>query len=165
MCDGTSNTISLIKSKNGQIFGGYTALAWDSSNAFASDPDAFVFQMNKRTKHNAKDGSYCSVFMNEEYMMIFGCGDIVICDQCNMEERKVKSCSRFGSEYEIGDIVLPSTKEALQNYMCGSFEFIVDEIEVYKIVFCDSDIHKEFSRGSVDYGDTPGKEFDTPDRN
>src|SRR5690606_19285236 len=37
-CDGKKETLIIVKSTNGNIFGGYTSLAWDQSNLYKSDP-------------------------------------------------------------------------------------------------------------------------------
>jgi hypothetical protein len=39
-----------------------------------------------------------AVFMNDEFMMIFGCGDLVIMDECNIMDQSV---SRLGTEFDV----------------------------------------------------------------
>jgi hypothetical protein len=53
-CAYKSQTLIVIKSANGCIFGGYTNAQWDSSNENKTDPNAFIFSLvnpeNKPTK-------------------------------------------------------------------------------------------------------------------
>ena len=42
-CDGISNTMTIIKAKSGNIFGGYTEQEWHSDDDFVADPKAFIF--------------------------------------------------------------------------------------------------------------------------
>jgi hypothetical protein len=44
-CDTVANTLTIIKSTNGNIFGGFTEKAWDSSSGYVIDPKAFVFSL------------------------------------------------------------------------------------------------------------------------
>jgi len=46
--DGISNTLTVIKSEHGNIFGRFTEKAWDSSNQFYSDPKAFIFSLDNK---------------------------------------------------------------------------------------------------------------------
>jgi hypothetical protein len=51
MCDGKQNTISIIESGNGNIFGGYTSLAWQSIGGWKPDNKAWVFSLTHKTVH------------------------------------------------------------------------------------------------------------------
>lgn len=46
-CDNKENTIVIIKSKNGKIFGGFTTKFWNHME-YINDPLAFVFSINKQ---------------------------------------------------------------------------------------------------------------------
>jgi len=45
MCDGKSNTLALIKSTTGYIFGGYTSVSWSCSGSYKIDSTAFLFTL------------------------------------------------------------------------------------------------------------------------
>jgi len=47
MCDGKPNTLALIKSTTGYIFGGYTCVPWSSpgSGEYKRDSTAFLFTL------------------------------------------------------------------------------------------------------------------------
>lgn len=138
LCDNKGPTIALIRDTKGNIFGGFTSLFYNSSCEFVRDPNAFLFSLTKKSKHPVKSNSYRSIFMNEEYLMIFGCGDLVISDLCNVnQDEKKQSFSRFGQEYDFGseNPNPPNNPEDILTYLTGGFNFVVDEIEVFKINF------------------------------
>jgi len=45
LCDGKSNTLTVVKSTTGYIFGGYASLAWANSGSYKNDPTAFMFSL------------------------------------------------------------------------------------------------------------------------
>ena len=42
LCDGKANTLTLIKSTHGHIFGGYTSLPWSSNAGYRTDITGFI---------------------------------------------------------------------------------------------------------------------------
>lgn len=70
--------------------------------------------------------------MNDEFMMIFGCGDLVIMDQCNFMDQSV---SRLGTEFDVAPANRGEEGVTATNPMQlgGQFKFTIQEIEVYKI--------------------------------
>jgi hypothetical protein len=44
-CDNKSKTLTVVKTTEGYIFGGYAEQAWDSSNQFKFDPNAVMFTL------------------------------------------------------------------------------------------------------------------------
>lgn len=44
-CDGQAPTMIVIQSKGGNIFGGFTKLAWSHNRGFKQDTDAFLFTL------------------------------------------------------------------------------------------------------------------------
>jgi hypothetical protein len=54
LCDGHSNTVTLIASTNDCIFGGYTPLTWSSRNAYVSDPSLRSFVFTIKNPHNCQ---------------------------------------------------------------------------------------------------------------
>lgn len=50
-CDDRAKTVTVIKTTNGNIFGGYTEKSWNSINSACSDTNAFIFSLvNKANK-------------------------------------------------------------------------------------------------------------------
>ena len=50
-CDGKENTISIIESGYGNIFGGFTSIAWQSKGDWKHDSKAWVFSLTHKTVH------------------------------------------------------------------------------------------------------------------
>ena len=47
-CDGHKNTLTIIKTVKGKIFGGFTRLAWQSEKEELEDDKGFLFSYNKK---------------------------------------------------------------------------------------------------------------------
>ena len=132
-CDGKSHTLTICKVKGcGFIFGGYTEAIWESlKEKYRTDPNAFVFSLtNKENKPlkmnttNAKRSIYCSSSLGP----IFGDGhDIYIADNAN---QTMNSYSILGDTYKHPEYFQGS--DQVQTFLAGSFEFQLDEIEVYQ---------------------------------
>ena len=50
-CDGIDKTLTIIKSKNGYIFGGYTNKNWSLYRAYQYDKDSFLFSLINDKNH------------------------------------------------------------------------------------------------------------------
>ena len=53
-CDNKGKTISIIKSENNQIFGGYTDINWVSNvhdKYISENGNSFIFSLSKNTMH------------------------------------------------------------------------------------------------------------------
>ena len=61
-CDGKPNTITLIHSEHGNVFGGFTKIAWSSITGWHTDIDAFVFVLRSRGKYDDWDMSQPVVY-------------------------------------------------------------------------------------------------------
>jgi hypothetical protein len=129
-CDGIANTLTVIKTKNGNIFGGFTEQKWHSRGAFVTDPNAFLFSLvNKEEKpfkvlcsNEGKQAICCC----SEYGFCFGYGDI--CIESDLNKIKENVCD-FGNSYQHPDY-LKDTVEA-KNILAGSRYFVTVEIEVF----------------------------------
>ena len=50
-CDDKPNTLIIVKSVNGNIFGGYTKQSWSGHGTYKADPKSFIFSLiNKENK-------------------------------------------------------------------------------------------------------------------
>ncbi len=89
-CDNKGETLSIIKTKEGDLFGGYNSNSWSLVESYASSstnwlfcfPNKLVTQPTqfKLKGSNAKFASY----NNSVHMMTFGTGhDLCIHDQCH----------------------------------------------------------------------------------
>ena len=120
MCDNQGPTLTLIKGKDGRIFGGYTPLSWDSISRKICDLDTFLFSLTD----------------NEKYPKI------------NKELQSIDCYSLFGPWfYNFG---FYNTSSMNQIYFCGNIEayqnanniipnfktpgyYDVTEVEIFKI--------------------------------
>jgi hypothetical protein len=131
-CDGHSNTLTLLKAKGSKfIFGGFTAVDWDCSGEWKSDPNAFIFSLTNKDNKPLKmrinpNYHHRAIYCLSKYGPIFGSS---ICID-NNSNTTMDGVSMLGSiyshpQYEKG------TNEA-KTFLAGSFKFQLDEIEVYE---------------------------------
>ena len=129
-CDGIANTLTIIKAKSGNIFGGFTEQKWHSRGAFVTDPNAFLFSLVNEEEKPFK--VFCSnegkqaICCCSEYGVCFGYGDIGIKSDSNINK---ESCCDFGYSYQHPDYLKRTTKA--NNILAGSNSFETLEIEVY----------------------------------
>jgi hypothetical protein len=132
-CDGHRNTVSLISSTNGSIFGGYTPIAWSSSGYYVSDMSMESFIFTIKNPHNLpaqifkqKEGVKAA-YHYASYGPTFGGGhDLGVNDQC----RNSDSCwSNFGTTYTN------ETGIAGKEVLTGANKFTVAEIEVFEVTW------------------------------
>jgi hypothetical protein len=76
--------------------------------------------------------------MNGEFMMIYGCGDVMISNECNNKDGDPSklSFSRLGQEYELPQIgchPLVNDQESTMFCLGGTHQFNIVEIEVYHV--------------------------------
>ncbi len=129
-CDKKPNTLALIKSNNGNVFGGYTQQEWSHPTyGYKTDPNAFIFSfINNDNKpivmqcKKPKQAIYCSYVCG----VTFGGGnDIYICDNSN----EGVCTTNLGHSYKHPDKDF-QTKEA-KSFLAGSSNFQTVDIEVY----------------------------------
>lgn len=130
-CNDKENTLVIIKSTNGNVFGGYTEQNWNGYES-KCDLNAFIFSfINNNTdnnkpikiKSNLLDNQ--SIIGDPRYGPIFG-HDIVICNNSNQIK---SSYSDLGKSYKHPNYVY-STHEA-RSFLAGSYSYLTSEIEVY----------------------------------
>lgn len=134
-CDGISKTLTIIKVKgNSNVFGGYTDVAWDSSNNFKEDHNAFIFSLvNKENKpvkipikkNDFADAIYCSSCCGPA----FGFRDIQIACDSN---RNNNSYSHLGYNFTHPEFASHSKKS--RSFLARTLYFTTQEIEVYCMV-------------------------------
>jgi hypothetical protein len=138
-CDGHANTLTLIEDTNGNIFGGFTPVKWESSKThwFGDDTPfiksdtslkSFLFTLNNPhnvparrfvLKAEKKDKAICC---DSDYGPHFN--DIYVSDNSNA---KTNSCTELGCSY-TNDTGLDG-----KTLFTGSKSFQVKEIEVFEI--------------------------------
>ena len=128
-CDGKRNTLTVIKSSNGNIFGGYTEVAWSQNEHFGHDENAFIFSLVN--KDNRPILMKCTnpenaIFCRKGRGPTFGTSDILISNRSNTNERSV---SNLGWAYKH-PIYARSSTEA-REFLAGSNQFKTLEVEVF----------------------------------
>jgi hypothetical protein len=135
-CDNTPNTLTIIKSKMGHVFGGYTRATWESPHSLGSfkfDQEAFLFSLinaeRKPIKMKiSKDREEYAIGFNSRLGPIFGAGyDIFISDNSMMNE---SSYSNLGHSYQHPKYKFGSNEA--QVFLAGSHNFRVADIEIYQ---------------------------------
>ena len=131
-CDGSANTLTVIKSTNGNIFGGFTEKAWDLTSGYYDDQKAFIFSLvnkeNKPFKVMCGIGG-SAIYCNSSDGPRFGNSqghDIAIVSDSNVNQR---SWSTFGSSYKHTDYQFSTDKA--KSILAGSYNFKTLEVEVF----------------------------------
>ena len=145
-CDNKGETLTIIESKDGFIFGGYTEINWDSTiwngkigennnSRREGNGNEFVFTLKnphgiKPSKYNMKKSfTNHSICCDGNLGPIFGCNDIRIEDNCNINENKFSFFDFQKGEYCFND---STGKKRL--LFTGNTSFLVKEIEVFNII-------------------------------
>jgi hypothetical protein len=136
-CDGKSPTLTVIRDRRGNVFGGFTGAARQSPRTFSrlrGNPSEQSFLFTVNNPHNlagrifrlksAKVNS--AIRISSRLGPSFGDDDLVICDGCDVKE---SHAGGFGSSYE-NDSGLDG-----RLLLTGSTKFKVSEIEVFSYTF------------------------------
>jgi hypothetical protein len=100
LCDGKGPTFTIIKSREGHLFGGYTAVSWHCNNCYTDDQKAFIFTLSNPhgippTRYRKQNSN--AVYGSSSYGPTFGSGhDLYICDNSNSS---TNSYSNFPASY------------------------------------------------------------------
>lgn len=126
---GKSNTLTIIKTKSGNIFGGYLSSSWSNYGYSVFDDTAFIFSLinsyNIPVKINVTK-SKSAVYSYYFYGPTFGNGfDIYIPDNFDTSS----GYSNLGNSYAIPNFATGSSN----SFLAGSYYFTVSEIEVYQL--------------------------------
>ena len=134
ICHQRGQTLTIIKSSNGYIFGGYAQLPWDASGTgnYGNDSNAFIFTLtnprNTTFVVRVATPAYALEYYSTEGPTFGGPGssDIYISDQSNSNQN---SHTNFGCAYTF--IYACGTTNA-QQYLTGNYNFQTIEIETYQ---------------------------------
>ena len=128
-CDNKAKTLTIIKSLNANIFGGFTSKPWDGYNGNKEDPSAFIFSMVNKYKEprrmpiraaSVKQAIWCG----EEYGPRFG-------EDIQLLEDMSEGASNLNNDYEFVSDSL--TNAEILTFLAGSASFKATEIEVFAI--------------------------------
>ena len=133
-CDGIAKTLTVIKAKSGNVFGGFTEQKWQSRFELVTDPKAFIFSLINKEKNPFKvmcSNCKYAICCNSIIGPCFGgdddnLADIFIDSDSNISK---ESYSGFGYSYKHPDYKRDTDKA--DNILAGSLHFKTLEIEVY----------------------------------
>ena len=122
-CNNKGPTLTVIKSNNDKIFGGYTSLSWQNRQTYAQDSTAFIYSLTHKAKCATQKNTN-SIYDHSSYGPRFGNGnDICIYGNCNTRSDNYCNPSTYA---------LPSGAD--NTFLAGSNYFTVKEIEVYAVI-------------------------------
>ena len=121
-----SPTLIIIKSTNGDKFGGYTTKSWPNNNTYEKDKHAFIFSLTNNKKYNIIDENNPAIYgcsNDNSYMFVFGQNhDICIYNNCTQNDNNHVDKSNYNTneEYELNN---------------GTKHFTVSSLEVYEVKY------------------------------
>jgi hypothetical protein len=136
-CDGHENTLTVILDTNGNIFGGFTPVRWESGDGYKADNNrkSFVFTLKNPNNIPARKFALMpnnwdkAIDCEQRWASCFGYSDIAVSDKCNLNN---ESYSRLG-DLRIGGSYSNDTGLNGERVFTGSYHFKVKEIEVFEI--------------------------------
>merc|ERR1712060_944334 len=83
-CDSKGETVVIVETTAGNMFGGFIDASWTSSSGYSSSSRAFLFQLRPAMKrYNKKNGSNYGIYRHSSYGPTFGSGhDLHIFSNC-----------------------------------------------------------------------------------
>lgn len=137
-CDGIKHTMTLVKSKDGSIFGGFANKAWKSDNGtWVDDPKASIFTVANKDGIRFSRGNSerkTAIWHSAEHGPCFG-KDIWISSNSNDNRKsfcnlghsyKKKNPRLFGDDYKFDT-------DRAKSLLAGSYHFRTAEIEVFEV--------------------------------
>jgi hypothetical protein len=130
-CDQQSNTLVVILTTQGYIFGGFTPIAWNSSTGYTADTTGKSFLFSLKNPRNSEPKIFpisnqtYAIYCHSSYGPNFGgTADIYVADNCN---QNTTSSTNVGTYYR-NDTRIPNNQ-----VFAGQANFQVKEIEVFSI--------------------------------
>jgi hypothetical protein len=129
-CDQQSNTVTIILTTTGYIFGGFTPLAWDSSTGYKADNTGKSFLFSLKNPRNTEPKIFPlsnpsqAIYCHASYGQTFGNFAIKVAQNC---DQNTDSDTAFGNSYR-NDIGIVG-----QQVFAGQFKLQVKEIEVFSV--------------------------------
>jgi hypothetical protein len=132
LCDKKGPTVTIIKSRKGKLFGGFTPIPWESLNGqWTEDKElkTFLFSITHSTKHKLLYANRATYHLNL-WGPYFGSGhDIYITDGC---DNTTENQAQLKYNYDISNLS-SGDKANVASYLAGEPNFSVLEYEVYLI--------------------------------
>jgi len=127
-CDNKGSTLTLIRSKDGHLFGGYSVLPWDSSYDLKQHAEGFIFTLSNPhnippTKYSRNLQNTYSIHCHQSFGPIFGAGYDIIVDYTYQNNRNYTHFTSYTDTTGKGD-----------NTFTGARYFTTTEIEVFSVI-------------------------------
>ena len=123
-CDNKGNTLMIIKTKDGQIFGGFTKTGWKNvKGEDIFDDKAFCFSYNLKKIYNIKKPKYALHCQSYDSRPSFGCNSYCFLIQ-----------NDFLTNSSISDKMTDYIGEEKPNEINGGNEYFqIQQMEVFQI--------------------------------
>ena len=123
-CDGFAGTLTVIKTKENFVFGGYTSVTWDTENEDEKkDMDSFVFSINLEKIYyvsNSKEFSiYCDVNKGPSFIGMFSIEESMLSMVNHVNPWGIQCYSGEKKSCEING---------------GKNEFYIEDLEVFQVI-------------------------------
>lgn len=134
LCDGHGATLTIIKSAEGYIFGGYLGASFTSNKKDIFTNDAFLFTLYNHaglppTKMELNNPRCKAAYGNPKYCPVLGTGDILVASNAN---ENTQSYTNFGNSYKCPPGI--TYQSSGQTFLTGSKYYQASEIEVFMVV-------------------------------
>jgi len=134
-CDKQPNTLIIIKSEHGNIFGGYTEQDWTPNEGLKTDNNSYIFSLinkdNKPLKLKCPD-ALKAIWCGSAYGPIFGLGPCIrIHNDSNRNTDSISDLGITSSVYKHPNYAENSLEA--KSFLAGSRNFKVLEIEAYTL--------------------------------
>jgi hypothetical protein len=93
LCNGIPNTLNILESEHGKIFGGFTSLVWANSGGWLPDAKAWIFSLTHKTVHRQYKNFNQCVFHSQNECSTFY--DFFMEGDCS----QTTGTSHFGGTY------------------------------------------------------------------
>ena len=132
-CDNILGTLTIIKTLNNNVFGGFTNANWVNSG-WQTDANSFIFSLINQYNYPIKlniTNPLKAVYAINGNGPTFGNGqDFYIADQSNSN---TNSFSQLGNTYQLPFSNMTYGSTAAKSFLAGSYNFQTIEIEVFSI--------------------------------
>jgi hypothetical protein len=133
-CDCRANTLTLKADTDGNIFGGFTPVEWESGNKVKGDDSLRSFLFMLRNPHGVPprkfalraEGKQYAIYCLSRDCAVFG-SEIAVRENCNANR---DSSTRIGNRWGITTYV---NETAFRDFFTGAEKFTVKEIEIFEI--------------------------------
>ena len=126
-CDNNGPTLTLIKTINNKIYGGFTPLNWDISGVDKIDENnqTFIFSLSSMKKYDMINKDKSAICCNREYGPSFGASDFCILSNMKKGETYANEVTNFLSNNNL----------ELTGGEGNNEYFDVDNFEVLKVLY------------------------------